>query len=271
MWVRELTGPPGAPVVVLLHGWMATADLNWFTSYRALGHHFRVLAVDHRGHGRGLRSARPFRLERCADDVAALLDVLEIDKAIAVGYSMGGPIAQLLWKLHPEKVEGLVLCATSRRFSSSDPRQRAFFGGMLGVATAARVAPGPVRRRLVAEIAGRRTGAGPLGQWATDEISRHDPAEVLQAGWAIGNFDSRAWIGDVDVPTAVVLTRRDNLVSPFYQQQLADSIPDARVFPVEGSHVACVEDAGRFVPALRDACLDVSRRARARLATTARL
>src|SRR3954447_8423466 len=66
MWVREITGPPGAPVVVLLHGWMATADLNWFTSYRALGQHFRVLAVDHRGHGRGLRSARPFRIARVA-------------------------------------------------------------------------------------------------------------------------------------------------------------------------------------------------------------
>src|SRR4051794_5535253 len=149
MWVRGGAGPPRAPPVVLLHGWMAPADLNWFPSSAALGRHFRVLAVDHRGHGRGLRSTRPFRLERCADDVAALLDELRIDKAIAVGYSMGGPIAQLLWKRHPEKVDGLVLCATSRRFSSSDPRWRAFFGGMLGLATAARLAPGPVRRRIV--------------------------------------------------------------------------------------------------------------------------
>ena len=54
-----------------------------------------------------------FRLADCADDAAALLDVLGIDQAIVVGYSMGGPIAQLLWHRHPEKVAGLVLCATS--------------------------------------------------------------------------------------------------------------------------------------------------------------
>src|SRR3954449_7851087 len=73
-FVRELPGPPGAPTVVLLHGWTATADLNFYTCYDALGEHFRVLAFDHRGHGRGIRSRRRFRLEDCADDVAELLD-----------------------------------------------------------------------------------------------------------------------------------------------------------------------------------------------------
>src|SRR5512144_2530000 len=74
-FVRELAGPPGAPTLVLLHGWTATADLNWFTCFAELGRRFRVLSMDHRGHGRGIRSRRVFRLEDCADDVAALLDV----------------------------------------------------------------------------------------------------------------------------------------------------------------------------------------------------
>ena len=52
------------------------------------------------------------RLADCADDMAALIDELGTGPVIAVGYSMGGPIAQLLWKRHPEKVAGLVLCAT---------------------------------------------------------------------------------------------------------------------------------------------------------------
>ncbi|MET0578619.1 MAG: alpha/beta fold hydrolase, partial [Ilumatobacteraceae bacterium] len=72
MLLREVPGPPGAPVVVLLHGWTATADLNFHTCYEALGEHYRVLAFDHRGHGRGIRSRRKFRLEDCADDVAAM-------------------------------------------------------------------------------------------------------------------------------------------------------------------------------------------------------
>ncbi|NBR76801.1 MAG: alpha/beta hydrolase, partial [Actinobacteria bacterium] len=48
-FVREVAGPAGAPTVILLHGWTATADLNWFTCFETLGRHFRVLAPDHRG------------------------------------------------------------------------------------------------------------------------------------------------------------------------------------------------------------------------------
>src|SRR5829696_6288014 len=64
-FVRELAGPAGAPTVVLLHGWTATADLNWWASYTPLSEHFNVVALDHRGHGRGIRSTAPFRLEQC--------------------------------------------------------------------------------------------------------------------------------------------------------------------------------------------------------------
>ena len=100
-FVRERGGPAEAPVIVLLHGWTATAALNWAPSFAPLSDRFRVIALDHRGHGRGLRSRRPFRLEDCADDVAALLAAVGIERCIAVGYSMGGPIAQLLWQRHP--------------------------------------------------------------------------------------------------------------------------------------------------------------------------
>src|SRR5882724_7638081 len=86
---REVAGPPGAPTVLLLHGLIASGGLNWFQAFGPLGKHFRVVAIDHRGHGRGMRSWRRFRLADCADDAAALLDVLGIEHAIAVGYSMG--------------------------------------------------------------------------------------------------------------------------------------------------------------------------------------
>ena len=72
-----------------------------------------MLAIDHRGHGRGLRSPAPFRLVDCADDAAALLRTLGAGPVIAVGYSMGGPIASLLARSHPDRSSGLVLCATA--------------------------------------------------------------------------------------------------------------------------------------------------------------
>src|SRR5918994_5708857 len=122
-FVRERPGPDGAPVVVLLHGWTATATLNWAPVFEPLSHHFRVVALDHRGHGRGVRARSPFRLEDCADDVAALLGVLGVARCIAVGYSMGGAIAQLLWRRHADLVDGMVLCATSGSFRGSGPQR----------------------------------------------------------------------------------------------------------------------------------------------------
>ena len=96
LFVRDAAGPSGAPTLVLLHGWTATADLNFFTCYAALSERWRVVAFDHRGHGRGLRSRRTFRLEDCADDAVRVADALGIDTFVPVGYSMGGPVAQLI-------------------------------------------------------------------------------------------------------------------------------------------------------------------------------
>jgi pimeloyl-ACP methyl ester carboxylesterase len=76
------------PALLLLHGWMVSADLNWITVYDALaGAGYRVLALDHRGHGRGLRSPKRFRLTACADDAAALVRHEGIERVVAVGYS----------------------------------------------------------------------------------------------------------------------------------------------------------------------------------------
>jgi 3-oxoadipate enol-lactonase len=258
--VRDIAGPPGAPTLILLHGLGATADLNWFTSYDALGRHFRVLALDHRGHGQGIRVGARFRLADCADDVAALADVMGVDRFIAVGYSMGGPIAQLTWYRHRDRVAALVLCATSRNFRGG-PGERVAFSVLPGLAFAAGVAPAGMRRQVMRRFATAKVEDPPAQRWAMRELRRGDPASLTAAAAALGRFTSHEWIGQVDVPTAVVLTKRDRAVPPHRQQKLADAIPGATVHPVDGDHLVCALGSHRFVPVLVRAAVDVATRA----------
>ena len=98
---------------MLIHGVAVTAELNWGKVFSPLARHFRVVAADLRGHGDGIRVGSRFRLEDCADDVAALAEVLGIRTCVGVGYSMGGMVAQLLARRHAPLLSGLVLCSTA--------------------------------------------------------------------------------------------------------------------------------------------------------------
>jgi 3-oxoadipate enol-lactonase len=258
-FVRELPGPyPGAPVVMLLHGWTATADLNWFTSYEELGKHFRVIALDHRGHGRGIRSRKVFKLADCADDAACLAAELGISQFVAVGYSMGGPVAQLLWRRHASAVRGLVLCATTGSFSHTRA-ERVGFLGMSGLAALARLTPQQTKEWLTDQMFLSRK-AKMWEPWAVREAARHDWRMVLEAGRAIGSYSSTSWLGEIDVPTSVIVTMRDNVVPLRRQITMFEAIPNATVTRVDGAHDAIVANAERFVPALVAAVLDVVRR-----------
>jgi 3-oxoadipate enol-lactonase len=261
-WVREIAGRPGAPTVLLLHGWTANADLNWFSSFHALqeaGYH--VVALDHRGHGRGIRTWKQFRMRDAADDAVALLDVVGVRQAIVVGYSMGGAVAQLVWRRHPERVLGLVLCATSSVFAESE-REKRWFAAMTAMSVASRVTPGVARRAVAQWVLDRRQTTVDV-QWMMDELHRNDWTAVLGAGAALGRFDSRPWLAEIDVPTAVVHTRFDRVVPPFRQRTLSNGIPGAVTFEIDGDHSIVATAPGRFVPALLSALRSVSARQRA--------
>lgn len=262
-FVREVPGPPGAPVLLLVHGWMATGGLNWFTSFDALGATFRVVAPDLRGHGRGIRSRRRFRLADCADDLAALCEVLGLPRVIAVGYSMGGPVAQLLWRRHPSVVAGLVLCATADRFVHRS-RDRLVFASMMSVAAGISGAVGMVLFRDAAgpgalSSAGGYRRARSIQRWAAGEMRRHDWTTVLEAGRALGTYDATGWVGTIDVPVAVVVTDRDRAVPPAAQLAFAARIPGSSVHHVDGGHTACAGPA--LAAPLLGACRDVAGRA----------
>lgn len=262
-YVTDIPGPtPQAPTVVLLHALVTTAWLSWYPVLTDLSAHYRVVAFDQRWHGRGIRS-RHFRLADCADDVAAVLDALGIDTCIPVGYSMGGAVAQLVWKRHPERVQGLVLCATARNYRCAR-RERVFFP----LLSAAVLPLGPYARarveRLAASLPERPATTGADDVWGRAEFRSTSAWSVPEVLAEIGRFNSAPWVGQISVPTAVVVTARDHAIPTRRQLALAAAIPEAQVFTVDGGHSSIVLGAEAFRPALLAALGSVARRSAAR-------
>ena len=234
-----------APVVLLLHGWTASCDLNFFTTYAELAEFTTVVGIDHRGHGRGLRPDVDFTLEDCADDAAAVCGALGIRSVIAVGFSMGGPIAMLTARRHPNLVSGLVLQATAMEWRARrSERARFRISRVLGPVTRRFIRPSTIRFLFSRRITRRHPLRPHLG-WMMSEWRRNDPWHIAQAGQAIAKFDARPWVSMLNVPSIVVLTTNDQLVSPRKQRELADA-SRATVIPLDGDHFVNVGKPAEF-------------------------
>lgn len=239
---------PDAPTLLLLHGWTASADLQFFTAYEALATRFSFVTIDHRGHGRGLRSDRRFELEDVADDAAALVEALGVAPVITVGYSMGGPVSMLLAHRHPHVVRGLVVQATaldwcSTRFERVRWRTAHLLGPLLRSFAYQRWISKGLRRLL---------GPGsPLQMyvpWLSGELRRNDPQSIVQAGQSLSRYDARPWAGDLHKPAGSLITTRDRLVSPRKQRALAKAL-GAEVREVVADHLCAWEQPNDFAEA----------------------
>ncbi len=262
IFVRERLGSPSQPTILLLHGWTASADLNWFRAYEAVAAQGRLLAVDHRGHGRGMRSEQRFTLEDAADDAAALLRTLGTGPAIVVGYSMGGPIAALLWQRHPDLVAGLVFEATALEWRATR-RERFVMKFMGGLEFGLRLGrPKGLLERVMRSAVEDSPDLEPVLGWLKAEIRRGDPTALADAGRALGGYDARPFIGGVKVPTAVVVTTKDRLVKPRKQRRLAAAIPGATTWELAGDHDSCLVHAKAFSEVTVAAIGDVIERGR---------
>ena len=87
----------------------------------------------------------------------------------------------------------------------------------------------------------RLPAAGPsdVRAWAASEMRRHDSVKIMEAGQAIGAYNARRWISEVDVPTTVVVTERDRAIDPREQRKLAAAIAGAVIQPIDDGHIAC--------------------------------
>lgn len=261
--VTDTPGPsPDSPTIILLHALGCTGLLTWFPVIEPLSRRFRVVTLDLRWHGQGIQS-ETFSLYDCADDVAALIEVLDLEEVIIAGYSMGSIVAQRVWRQHADKIQGLVLCATTDRFQLN-LAERAFFTGMgatmLGVRGVSRSRTATRTARAAATVID--VEPSDMQEWAIREWRSTSPWAVGQALAALGRHHSRPWLGQIDVPTAVVMGRSDRVIPHARQLGVARAIPGATIHDLEGGHAMCVLESERFVPAFLEAVNTVNARRR---------
>ncbi|MEP1125649.1 MAG: alpha/beta hydrolase, partial [Ilumatobacter sp.] len=245
---RHVHPDPSAPTVMLLHGWTASSDLQFLGAYEALAEVCSFIGIDHRGHGRGLRSLKPFELEDVADDAAAVLRRLGVGPVIALGYSMGGPVALLLARAHPDLVSGLVVQATALEWRAT-LRERLVWRllPMMGVALRSWTQP-LVIRKGTDFLLDETTPLWPHRRWIVAETMRNEPRVMIEAGRALSRYDAREWASDIDVPAGILISTKDRLVRPRKQRELAAALK-AKVVEVEMDHLGALEQPTQFASA----------------------
>lgn len=235
VFVRDSGGTSADPTVLLLHGWTASADLNFFRVYARLAESYRVIALDLRGHGRGMRSTEPFSLEDCADDAAALVGQLGAEHVIAVGYSMGGPVALLLARRHPGTVEALVMQATALEWRRT-ARERMVWRLLSVLELGLRLGTGAgFVERVLRQAIEEQPELDVYRPWLAAEFRRGLARELADAGHALSRYDAQPWAGQLGLPAAMVVTTRDRLVRPSKQRELA-AVLRAHVIEIDADH-----------------------------------
>jgi pimeloyl-ACP methyl ester carboxylesterase len=159
-------------------------------------------------------------------------------------------------------VNGLVFCATSSRLQDIYGTERVtdlYLAALSGVArTTDQLAAIPAAgARLLRRARAHRPAS--FLEWAAAEFRRHDIRMLVESARTSARFDSSGWIGEVNVPTSVVLTTRDRMVRPDAQEQLANAIYGAEVIELNAGHMACARPS--FAQPMLEACRDVSLRA----------
>ena len=225
------SGPP----LVLIMGYRLSS-LAWpFDFVEALAQRFTVVLFDNRGTGTSDKPTYGYEISNMARDVAGLLDHLTISRANVLGYSMGGAIAQEFVRQFPDRVLGLVLCATMsggpRAVYASPPVVRVMreLDGLTPEEIARRIwevtySPGYLENhRELAEDQMRREIAAPTPLHAAD----------LQFQ-AFAEFDCSRALPNIKSPTLVLTGDLDRLISPQNSKFIAGLIPGARLIVIAG-------------------------------------
>ena len=201
--------------LLLLHG--NGEDVSYFAhQMEPFARHFRVIAVDTRGHGQTPRGEAPFTIRQFAEDLLAFMDRLAIEKAHILGFSDGGNIAMLFAMMHPERVEKLILDGAN--LDTSGVKWKIQFQIEIGYRMAKLFARKSPEARKNAEM---------LGLMVNDPNVKPEELARIQS------------------PTLVMAGDKD-MIKDGHTRLIAQSIPGAELAIIPGSHFIANRNPGPF-------------------------
>jgi 3-oxoadipate enol-lactonase len=242
---HELLGPMDGPPVILSCS-LGTDRSMWDPQTPALAGTHMVVRYDLRGHGQSPAPPGPYAISDLGEDLLALMDRLEIERASLCGVSIGAMTSIWAAANAPERVHRLVLCCTSARFGPE-------------AAEVYQARAQTVRAHTVDAVAD-----GALERWFTPGFREAQPELMAQirkgltdtssegyAGCceALAALDLHPALGSISAPTLVIAGAEDPATPPDHGRAIADGIAGARFELIEGAaHLANIEKAELVTP-----------------------
>lgn len=239
------------PILLLVHGFPLDHSM-WRHQLESLSDTYRVIAPNLRGFGTSTGATDTITMEQLADDLAKLLDELEIREPVTYcGLSMGGYVAWQFWKRHASRLSHLILCDTR---AAADTEEAAS-GRLVMAQRVLREGTGIIAEAMLPKLFADKTGRE---QPDTIEATRQvmlATAPVTVAGALRGMAqrpDMTRELPKIDIPTLVVCGDQDVIVPIDEMRSIADAMPNATFVEVSGcGHMAPLEDPATVNAAIR--------------------
>jgi non-heme chloroperoxidase len=247
----RVTGPKGAPVVLMIHG-VTDSGHSWTQVMPYLESNYRVYAPTLRGHGDSDKPAGGYQIAVFAEDMIAFMNKLGIDHASVVGHSLGSMVAHQLASVYPERVDALALIGTAPTLVDN-PVITYLWDEIIGLDTF----QDPIDPEFILEW---QTGPNPVDE-EFFEIVLSETAKVPARVWKAAfrgmlTDDHRAFLGDVSSPTLIIWGDTDPLMTYDDQLALLQAIPGStlKIYPGAGHNThweqpaQVAEDLLNFLP-----------------------
>jgi 3-oxoadipate enol-lactonase len=241
----EVSGKEGAPWLVLSHSLACTTRM-WDPQIAAFKDRYRILNYDMRGHGASAAPAGPYSLEMLADDVAALMKQLNIQRATFIGLSIGGMIGQTLALRPTTLFDKMVLADTGHNQPPEAIKQWE-------------------ERIRIAQTQGMKALVpSTMERWFTPAFRESPPAKAIAklientpvagyigCGQAIMKLNTTARLKEIKLPVLAIAGEADPAAPG--TKYIGENVPGAKLVMLkQAGHIANVEQPEKFNQALRD-------------------